>query len=215
MNRNYAPALQKLREHTAVIFAIVFLFQMGLMYSLDTMSFAAGCQELYDGVLRLHILADSDDPRDQYIKEQVRDRVLLAAEKLHLGENCETMEQLTAQAKELLPELIAAAQEEVYRQGSDDLVAAEIGRMYFDTREYENFTMPAGEYQAVRFTIGSGKGKNWWCVLFPQLCLPAAFSKPEEKEEFSPTELRVLQARPRYEPRFALLELLHWLGWRK
>ena len=78
--------------------------------------------------------------------------------------------------------------------------------MYFDTREYEGFTMPAGEYRAVRFVIGEGKGHNWWCVLFPQMCLPVAFEEGLGDLGFTTQELRVLTVRPQYEPRFALLE---------
>lgn len=88
-------------------------------------------------------------------------------------------------------------------------MSACVTRMYFNTRTYEGFTMPAGEYQAVRFTIGEGRGHNWWCVLFPQMCLPPAFAEPEQPPQFSRAQLRVLSARPQYEPRFALLELLH------
>ena len=67
-------------------------------------------------------------------------------------------------------------------------------------------TMPAGEYRAVRFVIGEGKGHNWWCVLFPQMCLPVAFEEGLGDLGFTTQELRVLTARPQYEPRFALLE---------
>ena len=133
----------------------------------DTLTFARGCGQLYDGVLRLHILANSDSEEDQALKLKVRDRVLQTARELGLGDGCADIDSLQAQVQRMLPELLDAAQEELARNGSDDAVTACITTMYFDTREYEGFTMPAGEYRVVRFVIGEGRGHNWWCVLFP------------------------------------------------
>lgn len=172
----------------------------------DTLTFARGCGQLYDGVLRLHILANSDIEEDQALKLKVRDRVLQTARELGLGDGCADIDSLQAQVQRMLPELLDAAQEELARNGSDDAVTACITTMYFDTREYEGFTMPAGEYRAVRFVIGEGRGHNWWCVLFPQMCLPVAFEEELGDLGFTTQELRVLTARPQYEPRFALLE---------
>lgn len=172
----------------------------------DTMTFAQGCGQLYDGVLRLHILANSDSEEDQIRKLKVRDRVLQTAHDLGLGEGCADIGSLEAQAQRMLPALVEAAQDELRQNGSDDTVTACVTTMYFDTRAYEGFTMPAGEYRAVRFVIGEGKGHNWWCVLFPQMCLPVAFGEELGDLGFTPQELRVLTSRPQYEPRFALLE---------
>ena len=124
----------------------------------DTLTFARGCGQLYDGVLRLHILANSDSEEDQALKLKVRDRVLQTARELGLGDGCADIDSLQAQVQRMLPELLNAAQEELARNGSDDAVTACITTMYFDTREYEGFTMPAGEYRAVRFVIGEGRG---------------------------------------------------------
>lgn len=196
------------RNMTAVTAAVMLLSLMGYLI-VDSAVFSTGCRELYDGVLRLHILANSDTQQDQQLKLRVRDRILLEAEQMGLGEGCTNAEETAGQARRLLPQLVAAAQDELAKHGSSQTVSACVTRMYFNTRTYEGFTMPAGEYQAVRFTIGEGRGHNWWCVLFPQMCLPPAFAQPEQPPQFSPAQLRVLSARPQYEPRFALLELLH------
>ncbi len=196
------------RNMTAVTAAVMLLSLMGYLI-VDSAVFSTGCHELYDGVLRLHILANSDTQQDQQLKLRVRDRILLEAEQMGLGEGCTNAEETAGQARRLLPQLVAAAQDELAKYGSSQTVSACVTRMYFNTRTYEGFTMPAGEYQAVRFTIGEGRGHNWWCVLFPQLCLPPAFVQPEQPPQFSSAQLRVLSARPQYEPRFALLELLH------
>ena len=195
-----------LEKNFFAVFAAVFLAILLVVTLADQVVFAKGCRELYDGVLRLHILANSDTQEDQQLKLKVRDRILQEAHQLGLRSGCEDLESVSAQAEQMLDKLVAAAQDELLKNGSEQKVTACVTKMYFDTREYEGFTMPAGEYNAVRFTIGEGKGHNWWCVLFPQMCLPVAFGEPLDDLGFSDEELRVLKSRPQYEPRFALLE---------
>lgn len=195
-------------SNTLALTAVVFLTALFVWTMADGQSFAQGCSQLYDGVLRLHILANSDSESDQQLKLRVRDRVLQTAQQLGLGENCTELPQLVEQTQQLLGQLEQAAQQEVWCSGSDQKVTAYLTRMYFDTREYEDFTMPAGVYQAVRFTIGKGEGHNWWCVLFPQMCIPTAV---QPAAEFSDEQLKVLERRPQYEPKFALLELFYTL----
>lgn len=196
------------QRNTLALTAVIFLAALVVWTAADGQSFAQGCSQLYDGVLRLHILANSDSESDQQLKLRVRDRVLQTAQQLGLGENCTELPQLLEQTQQLLGQLEQAAQQEVWRSGSDQKVKAYLTRMYFDTREYEDFTMPAGVYRTVRFTIGKGEGKNWWCVLFPQMCIPTAV---QPAAEFSDEQLRVLERRPQYEPKFALLELFYSL----
>ena len=187
--------------------AVLFGFAIAVIFCLTGfMSFEKQCDGIRGKVLRLHVLANSDSEEDQALKLKVRDRVLQTAHELGLGDGCADVNSLEAQAQRMLPELLDAAQEELAQNGSDDAVTACITTMYFDTREYEGFTMPAGEYRAVRFVIGEGRGHNWWCVLFPQMCLPVAFEEGLGDLGFTTQELRVLTARPQYEPRFALLE---------
>ena len=204
-----ARASEFLKKNFTMVTAAVMLLSMMLYLIADSAIFSEGCQELYDGVLRLHILANSDTPEDQQLKLKVRDRILLEAQQLGLGEGCTGVEDTVRQVRQILPQLAAAAQDELRKNGGSQTVSACVTKMYFNTRTYEGFTMPAGEYQAVRFTLGTGRGHNWWCVLFPQMCLPAAFAEPEQLPQFSSAQLRVLSARPQYEPRFALLELLY------
>lgn len=114
--------------------------------------------KLADKLTRLHVLANSDRQEDQTLKLQVRDAVLAASE----GE--------TVLDARLLKKLERAAQAEVARQGYAYPVTVTRERCYFDTRVYENFSLPAGYYDAVRVVIGEGAGKNWWCVIYPPLC---------------------------------------------
>ena len=78
--------------------------------------------------------------------------------------------------------------------------------MYFTTREYETFTLPAGMYDAVRITIGDAEGKNWWCVLYPPLCLPAAQSEETLEQALDEQETDLVTRNPQYEVRFAVVE---------
>ena len=174
----------------------------------DGQSFAQGCSQLYDGVLRRSIsVANSDSESDQQLKLRVRDRVLQTAQQMDWEKTAPSCRSWSNRHKPPV-RLEQAAQQEVWRSGSDQKVTAYLTRMYFDTREYEDFTMPAGVYQAVRFTIGKGEGHNWWCVLFPQMCIPTAV---QPAAEFSDEQLKVLERRPQYEPKFALLELFYTL----
>ena len=85
-------------------------------------------------------------------------------------------------------------------------------RQFFDTRVYDGFTLPAGQYDAVQVVLGEGKGHNWWCVLYPPLCLSTAEKLPEELSKFSEEERRLLESTPKYEVRFFLLELAEKIG---
>ena len=98
------------------------------------------------------------------------------------------------------------AQDEVYANGYDYQVNAEIVNMYFTTRQYETFTLPAGMYDAVRITIGEAKGHNWWCVLYPPLCLPAAQPEEEIEQALTEEEADLVTRNPQYEVRFAVVE---------
>ena len=121
-------------------------------------------------VLRLHILANSDSTADQTLKLQVRDAVTAAAAAWSADSPAAAREQAQAQ----LPRLEAVARETLRQAGCDDEVTAELTTMYFTTRQYGSTTLPAGTYDAVRITIGAGKGQNWWCVMYPPMCVGGA-----------------------------------------
>lgn len=125
-------------------------------------------QVLADKVVRLHILANSDSEEDQALKLQVRDAVLERAEEIL--ENAHDRSAAEEDLREALPELREIALETVAAQGYDYDVTAELTDAAFPTREYDGFTLPAGEYLALRLVIGAGEGHNWWCVVFPPLC---------------------------------------------
>ena len=127
---------------------------LGLLLSflLTMTGFSGQCEAIENQVFRFHVLANSDSQEDQALKLKVRDRVLEYSEGLF--QNAQTREEAEALAAAHLQELCQAAQDEVYRQGYDYPVKAEITNMFFDTREYETVTLPAGCYDALRITIG-------------------------------------------------------------
>ena len=132
--------------------------------------------QLADRVVRLHVLANSDGEEDQELKLLVRDRVLARATELlpQAGTRAEA-ESLLRRA---LPELEALAARELQANGCDYPVTAELTDTEFPTREYDGFTLPAGEHLALRVVIGEGAGRNWLCVVFPPLCTAASAEVP-------------------------------------
>ncbi len=130
-------------------------------------------------VIRLHVIANSDTEEDQALKLKVRDRVLEEAETV-FPENGDIEE--TAQAIiQDLPRLAAAGAQVVAQEGYDYNVKVSLEpQVWFPTKYYEDFALPAGNYRALRVTIGEGEGQNWWCVVFPPLCLGSVSESTEE-----------------------------------
>lgn len=127
-------------------------------------------RELADKVIRLHVIANSDSREDQALKLQVRDRIL--AEAGDLFSRGLSRDEAEAAIAARLGALAAAGAETVGEQGYAYPVAASLEHdVWFPTKEYADFALPAGEYTALRVVIGDGGGKNWWCVVFPPLCL--------------------------------------------
>lgn len=162
-------------------------------------TFSASCEEVRGEVLRLHIPANSDSDEDQTIKLKLRD-ALLERFGGELAE-CTDLAAATERAAALLPEIERFANEFLAENGFSYGAKAELVEMYFTTREYERLILPAGQYAALRVTLGSGAGKNWWCVIFPQLCLPAV-SEQENAEQV----LEAFGKPQKITPKFAVYE---------
>ena len=151
---------------TALILALI------VSVLVSSVSFEASCKELKENVLRLHILANSNSEADQALKLKVRDAVLkVSSEKL---ENTNNINEAIAVADGYIEEYLEAAKKVIEENGYSYNVTAEIKKTYFSTRVYDDFTLPAGEYEALQIIIGEGKGKNWWCVMYPAVCLSSA-----------------------------------------
>ena len=131
-------------------------------------------KEIADNVVRLHIVANSDSPFDQDVKLEVRDAIL-AHMRTQYPDGA-TREEAAHYLKNSLPEIERISAEVLRENGSDEPVRAKYGEFPFPTREYGDITLPAGRYEAVRVELGQAKGQNWWCVMFPPLCVADANS---------------------------------------
>lgn len=170
----------------------------------------AGCEDIPNHVLRLHVLANSNSEEDQALKLKVRDRILTICAGMLDGVKSRSDAEQAVAAE--LPQIQSAAENEIRRQGYQYPVRAELTNMYFTTRRYENVTLPAGEYDALRVTIGSGKGHNWWCVLFPALCLPAAEAPAELQDVLNRNEMQIVTGKNGgYEVKFKSVEMYEQL----
>ncbi len=175
---------------------------------LNMLSFSATCDSIREKVLRLHVVANSDSGEDQALKLAVRDKVLEKGDEIFAGDKG-GKEQLLKIARESLGEIEGVALGEIGAQGFDYPVKAEVCRMYFATRDYGGLTLPAGMYDAVRVVIGEGKGENWWCVMFPPLCLPSSCENREQMLEdvLTGTEKKVVTNGTRYKLKFKIVEI--------
>lgn len=162
------------------------------------------CDALRDNCLRMHVLANSNSNFDQQLKLKVRDEVLTLSQDIFA--DAETLEQAIAAAEDN-SELIAQKATQVCAQnGTDYTVKCEIDTEYFTTRHYENFTLPAGNYKAVRLLIGEAKGKNWWCVMFPSVCIGAA-GEQQLASVAGEDAARVATSGTKYKMKFKVVEL--------
>ncbi|MDD3193186.1 MAG: stage II sporulation protein R [Oscillospiraceae bacterium] len=167
-------------------------------------SFGAECSFIRENTLRLHILANSDSPADQSLKLKIRDAVLAQSGTLFSG--CDTREKMLAAAKAQLPDLQRTAEQAALHNGYDLPVAVSVTDMYFETRRYGDVILPAGTYTAVRIELGEAAGKNWWCVLYPPLCVGAAETGFTQAEAQISDSLLQQEQLPRYRARLAVVE---------
>lgn len=169
-------------------------------------------QQVADKVIRFHVLANSDSSKDQALKLAVRDCV-----GTYLGEQLKEAQTL-ADGKAILAanleEVEAQAAKEIARWGYDYPVTASLETCYFPLKAYGNAVFPPGNYQALRVVIGEGEGKNWWCVLYPNLCFSGNLYRIDEnasteklKTMLSPEEYKLIMENKEYEIGFRIQEV--------
>jgi stage II sporulation protein R len=183
--------------------AIVLGLILSILFSIT--SFEGRCENISEKVLRLHILANSDSENDQKLKLNVRDKILeYSKDYLSTAQNKDDAKNLSSNYLNSIEEV---AEKEVKNEGYDYPIKVELCNMYFNTREYDNITMPAGRYDALRVLIGEGKGHNWWCVMFPPICLGAAKEEKKLDSVLNENELDVVENGQEYEIKFKIVEL--------
>jgi len=154
---------------------MLLIFAAGFMFLIAWLEISG--KKLEQDILRLHVLANSDSEEDQRLKLMVRDRILKEAELLLDGVN--SKELAVARLKENLENLAQTGAAAISEKGYNYPVEVSIEKSWFPTKEYKDFALPAGNYTALRVVIGEGNGQNWWCVVFPPLCLGGASEKVE------------------------------------
>ena len=172
---------------------------------LSFINFAGKCEKISEKVFRLHIIANSNSIEDQELKLKVRDRILN-----DFGKELMYVEDLKTSKKIVecnLEKIKAIAKDEIEKNGYDYDVSAYIVDMHFDTRKYGRVSLPAGYYGALRITIGKAEGKNWWCVMFPPMCVPAAKGEYELENVLENEEKNIVFNETQYEAKFKTLEL--------
>lgn len=130
---------------------------------------------LYSRVLRLHVIANSDDPADQALKIEVKNAVVKMMNREF--DNLDNAQEARRKAIQDIPQIKKAAEQMIASRGYDYPVQVSVGDSQFPSKTYGNLVFPPGKYQAVRVIIGEGQGKNWWCVLFPPLCMVTSSDK--------------------------------------
>ena len=161
-------------------------------------------EQISEEVFRLHILANSDSREDQELKLKVRDDILAAGEKLF--KTSSSLEETIELCKKNLDFFQNTAENCLKENGSAYGVEVYVDKEYFNTREYEKFTLPSGIYNALKIEIGQGKGHNWWCVMFPAICL-SGVTDDELNNYLSEDEQKLIYSDSKYEIRFKIVEL--------
>ncbi len=194
----------------AVLLAAMLILALAMVAASSLGRFRVACEDISQKVLRLHVLANSDRDEDQALKLLVRDAIL--EESGELFGASENKAEAMKIAADHLDELETAARQVLRDHGCHDEVAVELAEVYFNTRTYGGVTMPAGYYDALQIKIGAAAGHNWWCVLFPSLCIPCA-TTVELDDVLTPEELELVE-RSGYDVRFKVVEWYEYVaGW--
>lgn len=173
---------------------------------LNINAFSQQCENIREKMLRMHVIANSDSVEDQQLKLKVRDAVLSAGKEVFDGSvtSSEAKEKITPH----IDYLEKVAIETIKNEGFDYNVKITVENEYFNTRTYDNsVTLPAGYYNAIKVIIGEGKGQNWWCVMFPPMCLPTATAECEISDVLTENETEIVTGTEKYKLRFKIVEI--------
>ena len=196
--------MKKFLKIVSILLLVSGAFWMGTVF--------ADRQTLADNLIRLHVVADSDAATDQAIKLQVRDAILSELETVM--DRMPDLETAKAYLQDNLGALEERANDVLKKAKTSCQAVVTLAKEAFPTRQYETFTLPAGIYESLRVTIGSGQGQNWWCVVFPRLCVSATADQFEDtavSAGFSDHLAGTLTGKQEYRVRFFLLDCIGWI----
>ncbi len=188
----------------------IFLLVAGLFIWLG--GFLEQGRSVKENLIRLHVVANSDSQEDQELKLQVRDEVIGKLQSVM--SQFPTVEEAKSYLSGHLEELEGYVNDFLRRMGREETASVSLQKEEFDTRHYDTFSLPAGVYESLRIVIGEGQGKNWWCVIFPSLCLPATtegFEDVAVGAGFDREVTDTLQQKEGYQVRFFLLDCFGWI----
>ena len=169
--------MRKINDERIRIPVLMFCIMLSFMIIFVSEGFEAA-DTVRNECLRLHVLADTDSEADQAVKLKVRDAILEETEELLFS--CDSAGEAVSKVSEKTAEIKAVAERVLKENGFDYGAEVFIEQEYFGTRQYEDVSLPAGRYTALRVVLGKGEGHNWWCVMFPPLCLPAVTAEAED-----------------------------------
>lgn len=189
------------KNHSVIVRRAEQALMLAFAFSLCVCTWAEGrSRSISSSVIRLHVLAASDDAEEQALKLRVRDAVLEEMDgRLHGASSVYDAEEIILASLDDIARAAFAASE-------GRTVRVSFGDERYPTRVYEGFTLPAGRYRSLRISLGEGKGRNWWCIVYPQACLPGAQSGVM-REAMSGADYKIISEDGGYELRLKILEL--------
>ena len=198
-----------------VKYSLILIFLFFIYISINAISYANYISnDIAESVFRLHVIANSDSAEDQNLKYIVRDNIIAYMNKINNATNKSDVINL---AKEHLNDFKKIAQQTVFDGGYNYSVSVEIGNFNFPTKHYGDISLPSGNYDALQIKLGSAKGQNWWCVMFPPLCFVNVSSgivpddsKKMMKHELSNESYQIISDTNSSEVKFKF-KLLEWL----
>lgn len=161
-------------------------------------------ENISEEVFRLHILANSDSDADQQLKLKVRDEILKKGENVFASSD--SIEETIKLCKDNIGVFQETAEQCLKENGSNYSVKVYVDKEYFNTRNYDEITLPSGIYNALKIVIGQGKGHNWWCVMFPAICL-SSVTDDELNKYLTKDEQKLVNSDSKYEVRFKIVEI--------
>lgn len=161
-------------------------------------------ENISEEVFRLHILANSDSDADQQLKLKVRDEILKKGENVFASSD--SIEETIKLCKDNIGVFQETAEQCLKENGSNYSVKVYVDKEYFNTRKYDEITLPSGIYNALKIVIGQGKGHNWWCVMFPAICL-SSVTDDELNKYLTEDEQKLVNYDSKYEVRFKIVEI--------
>lgn len=181
----------------------------GLVSSIlfSMVGFTDSCNEMYKNIIRIRVIANSDSKADQQLKLLIRDAVLQDSKEMFKDRH--SFDEVVETTKNNIQIFCETAKEVVLNSGFNYSVSAEFRDEYFETRNYDDFTLPAGVYNTLVLTLGEGKGENWWCVMYPEVCVGACSARLNDS--ISDKSARFAYNSDKYAVKFKTVEIFEKL----